>query len=178
MGIGAQPLLDQWMWPTRTWPRFVSFALLPSDWSLMIGPFVAGFVVAEGSFIRRDRTRFSFAVALGSADAGMCEVLRAFFGVGTIVRSARRKAHYQDEVRYQVTGTEQLAAVVVPFMDAHLPRDSYKRQQYETWREALMARRATRQRQPLGRACEVDGCPHRARAKRLCRHHYYCAFGR
>ena len=143
-----------------------------------LAPFIAGFVVGEATFTGHGPRRFVFAVALGSDDDEMCQMLHAFFGVGSVQRSARRQAHFQDEVSFRVTGAEQLAAVVVPFMDTHLPRDSYKWHQYEVWREALAKHRLDRIRQPGGRTCEVDGCLTPARAQRLCRSHYYAEFGR
>lgn len=90
----------------------------------------------------------------------------------------RRRLHYDDECVYSVSGTEQLVRVIVPFMDAHLPRDSHKWQQYVAWRDDLLAYRAGRARVAGGRTCTVDGCEERARAKGLCRRHYDAAYGR
>ncbi len=67
----------------------------------------------------------------------MCELARAAFGVGGIVRSPRRKAHYDDEVAFQVQSLWDLVEVVVPFMDEHLP-PCHKRDQYLAWRAALL----------------------------------------
>src|SRR5437868_8237236 len=86
---------------TGSGPRGVSFSLLPVD-RLLMGPFLAGFVMAEGTFTRTDPPRFTFAVRLGESDAGMCESFRKFFGVGTVHHYARRKPHYDDEVVFQV----------------------------------------------------------------------------
>jgi hypothetical protein len=103
--------------------------------------FAAGFVCAEATFTTsRTPTRksFTFAVALGAADTGACEWLHAFFGCGTIHHYARRRAHYDDEVRFQVRRLADLVDRVVPFMDEHLPV-SYKRDQYLAWRAELLA---------------------------------------
>lgn len=133
--------------------------------------FIAGFVAAEGCFTGwhgSTKRTFVFSVGLGATDAGMCELMHDFFGVGTIVRSARRKAHYDDEVAYRVSAQRELLGVIVPFMDAHLP-PSHKREQYLAWRAALLeywehdAKRV--------RACTVEGCDRPRRAHGLCRHH-------
>jgi hypothetical protein len=104
--------------------------------------FVGGFVAAEGTFFVTRRTErlkvFTFAVGLGATDAETCELLHTFFGCGSIVRSARRQAHYDDEVRFQVRRRADLVTRVVPFMDEHLP-PSYKRTQYAVWRSELIA---------------------------------------
>ena len=110
--------------------------------------FIAGFVAAEGTFVVSrlpTKKAFTFATALGATDSGTCELLHAFFGCGSIVRSYRRQAHFDDEVRFQVRRRADLVTRIVPFMDQHLP-PSYKRQQYETWRTELL---------------EYDELPHR-----------------
>ncbi len=100
----------------------------------------------------------------------MCEAMSAFFGVGTIVRSARRKAHYDDEIQYRVTAQRALLDAIVPFMDQHLP-PSHKREQYLAWRADFLdyweheAKRV--------RPCTIDGCERPRRAHGLCRHHLY-----
>ncbi|MCU1430336.1 MAG: endonuclease [Actinomycetia bacterium] len=133
--------------------------------------FVAGFVAAEGAFIASGRPPvFSFVVGLGATDADTAELLHGFFGVGYVRWFARRKAHYDDEVRWTVRALADQVNVIVPFMDAHLPV-SHKRAQYLVWRDALFEHwehGARRQR-----TCTLDGCdaPHRAHG--LCRHHLY-----
>jgi hypothetical protein len=100
---------------------------------------LAGFVAAEGTFVRsRDGRRFRFAVALGATDAGTCELLHHFLGVGSVRTYPKRKAHHDDEVVFAVTSRGALREVVVPFLDEHL-RPCHKRQQYEVWRRALLA---------------------------------------
>jgi hypothetical protein len=139
--------------------------------------FVAGFVAAEGSFIRTHagtRPRFGFAVALGATDAAACELLQEFFGVGHVRWYARRKEHYDDEVQFTVGALVDLVNVVVPFMDVHLP-PCHKRTQYEKWRRDLLEYWDIRARRR--RPCTVEGCDTLSRAKGLCRHHYYKAHG-
>jgi hypothetical protein len=104
----------------------------------------------------------------------MCEVLRAFLGVGSVVSSPRHKPHHDDEVCYTVQRTRDLAEVIVPFMDAHLPA-SYKRTQYEAWRAAVVDQWRAR---GANRSCTVDGCDEPRRAMGLCRAHYYVAYDR
>jgi len=104
----------------------------------------------------------------------MCGLLSAFFAVGSITRSPRRKSHYDDEVAFVVGSARELVEVIVPFMDEHLP-PSHKRVQYLAWRERLLdhwERRAKRVR-----PCTVDGCDAPRRAYGLCRRHLYEARG-
>ncbi len=141
-----------------------------------LAPFVGGFVAAEAHFsVAGSPPKFSFAVGLGSADARTCEVLHAFFGVGSVHRRVRRRPHYDDEVAFQVRALPDPVGVVVPFMDEHLP-PSHKRSQYLRWREALMPYWdvAARRR----RSCSVAGCDQQSRCSGLCRRHYYVAHGR
>ena len=105
-----------------------------------VADFLGGFVAAEGSFTAStlpSRLAFTFAVALGATDADTCDLLHDFFGCGTIHHYPRRKAHYDDEVRFQVRKLRDLIERVVPFMDEHLPA-SYKREQYLVWRTQLL----------------------------------------
>jgi len=130
--------------------------------------YVAGFVCAEGSFIRTGN-RFRFAVGLGALDTDSCDQLLRFFGVGRLNRSPRRQRHYDNEISYYVQALAELVDVIVPFMDAHLPA-SYKRTQYLAWRAALLdyweheARRV--------RPCSFPGCPEPRRIHGLCRPHF------
>ncbi len=141
--------------------------------------YFAGFVAAEGCFTgTSDNSRFTFCVGLGATDRETVQAFHTFFGVGRIATSPRRKAHYDDEVQYAVGSVHDLIGVIIPFMDEHLP-PSHKWEQYLDWRERLFdfwdhrARRAWPRRH-----CSVDGCRNLPRAKGLCRHHYYKAYGR
>lgn len=136
----------------------------------LLASFLGGFVAAEGCFTGNGSRRFRFNVGLGATDADMCDVFAATLAVGHIVRSQRRKAHYDDEVQFTAQSVRELVEVVVPFMDAHLP-PSYKRTQYLEWRARLLEhwehsarRRAT---------CLVDGCAAPAKAYGLCRPHLW-----
>jgi hypothetical protein len=133
---------------------------------------LAGFFAGEGCFTRSGN-KFTFVVALGATDQAMCETLRDYFGVGHVYWHRRRKPHYDDEVKFQVRKFSDLVAVVVPFMDEHLP-PSYKREQYETWRAELFdywdnsAKRV--------RPCSVEGCERPRKAYGVCRYHMYRLF--
>jgi len=135
-----------------------------------LAAFIGGFVAAEGCFTGAGPRRFRFSVGLGSCDAGMCELMHEQFGVGHLVRSPRRKAHYDDEVQFTVQATRDLVEVVVPFMDAHLP-PSYKREQYLEWRGRLLEywEHGFRRR----KRCIVEDCDAPARAYGYCRRHLW-----
>lgn len=136
-----------------------------------LAAFLAGFVVAEGCFTgTRSGPRYRFSVGLGACDAGTCEMLHEFFGVGSLHRSPRRKPHYDDEVTYAVRSARELVEVVVPFMDEHLLA-SYKRVQYLEWRARLLDHWEHRARRV--RPCTIEGCDAPRRAHGLCRHHLY-----
>lgn len=104
----------------------------------MNGPFVAGIVAAEGSFTRSGDRRFRFAVHVALDDVGLCHALAVFFGVGRVYSYPRRRPHYKDEAVYVVQSLPELAAVVAPFMDRHLPPGE-RRTQFELWRLELAA---------------------------------------
>jgi hypothetical protein len=136
-----------------------------------LADFISGVVVGEGCFTKTGNPpKFTFSVGLGAADATTCSLLKLLFGVGLIVRSSRRKPHYDDEVVFQVRKFNDLLTVIVPFMDEHLP-PSYKRRQYEVWRAELIA--YWDQRAKRVRPCEVPDCDEPRRAHGLCRHHLY-----
>lgn len=139
-----------------------------------IAAFLGGFIAGEG-YLRSGSGQTACVVALGATDAGMCELLHEFMGVGRVRRYARRAPHYDDEVVWVVRSLRDLVEVVVPFLDEHLP-PSYKRVQCEAWRAELLTywhEQAKRRRR-----CTVDGCERPQRAKGLCRAHYYAAYGR
>jgi hypothetical protein len=135
-----------------------------------IADFLGGFTAAEGTF-GRSGTRFRFAICLGAADRGMCELFAAYLGVGHITTSPRRKPHYDDEVTFAIQSLRELVNFVVPFMDEHLP-ESYKRKQYLSWRANLLDYVENKARKPR-RQCTVDGCDLPARAHGLCRRHLW-----
>lgn len=140
-----------------------------------VGAFLAGFVAAEGTFTQSgEPPKFTFSVGLGATDRGACEMLGTFLGAGRVFASPRRKPHYDDEVTFHVRSFPDLLGVVVPFMDEHLP-PSYKREQYQAWRERLLdywEHRAKRVR-----PCMVEGCDAPRRAHGLCRRHLYSRLG-
>lgn len=139
-----------------------------------LAAFLGGFFAGEG-YLRAGEHGFDCTVALGASDAGMCELLRDFLGVGRVRRYARRKAHYDDEAIWVVRSLPELVEVIVPFLDEHLP-PSYKREQYLVWRAELMAYWDERARRR--RPCTAAGCDEPRRARGLCRRHYYAAYGR
>ncbi len=99
---------------------------------------------------------------------------REVLDCGRLQESARRQAHYDDEIAFSVAAIRDHIRVTMPFMDEHLPV-SYKRDQYLEWRGRLLdywehdAKRV--------RACSVPGCAAPRRARGLCRRHLYSAHG-
>ncbi|HEX5265252.1 MAG TPA: LAGLIDADG family homing endonuclease [Acidimicrobiales bacterium] len=143
-----------------------------TDWASFVGGLIAG----EGTFVCTGRRpSFTFSIRLGAADGDLLREVKEFFGCGTLHWYPRRKAHYDDEMVFQVRRLADLVGVVVPYMDEHLP-PSYKRLQYEAWRDKLVLYCDQRPRGP--RRCAVPGCTEPARALDRCRHHYYLLTGR
>jgi hypothetical protein len=103
--------------------------------------------------------------------------LHDHLGCGRIARHGRRKPHYDDEVVFVVKRLRDLVEVIVPFMDEHLP-PSYKRDQYQVWRAALVDYWQRGARRPGRRPCTIAGCDRPQRAKELCRHHYFKEYRR
>jgi len=136
--------------------------------------FIGGFVAAEGTFTSTGR-RFRFAVALAHQDHETCQRLSRWFGVGRIYHSARRSPQHADAVVYQVQSLTDLVAVIVPFMEEHLPA-SHKRDQFEAWSRELLSYVETRARRRG--TCGVSSCSRPHRAKGLCRQHYFTRFRR
>ena len=135
---------------------------------------IAGFVVGEGTFTSTKRAH-TFAVMLAEVDALSCELLRSFFGVGSVYHYPRRKAHFDDFVLFQVRKTADLVQVIVPFMDEHLP-PSFKRQQYTEWRARVMQfwDHDMKRRRP----CKIEGCELLQKGRGVCRRHYYALYGK
>lgn len=138
-----------------------------------LAAFIAGFVCAEACFV--GGKRFAFSIGLGEADAASCRLALESFGVGHVRHYARRMEHYDDEVVFSVQSLRDLVEVVVPFIDEHLA-PSFKRAQHESWRTALLEHWDVHAKRR--RPCTTAGCGELARARGLCRHHYYAAFGR
>ncbi len=139
---------------------------------------IGGFVAAEGCFSATEigaHRRFTFQVGLGASDTSVCETLQEALGIGRLVTYERRRAHYDDEIAFVVTRMRDLVEVIVPFMDAHLP-DSYKKIQYETWREELISYWTNKARRR--RPCRLDRCSLTAVAHGLCRAHLWSEMGR
>ena len=101
--------------------------------------FVAGFVVAEGAFVRSDGgRRHAFTVALGARDGATCDALRDFFRVGHVYRYPPRRPGTDGAAIFTVQARADLVDIVVPFADHFLP-NRRKRSQYLDWRATLLA---------------------------------------
>jgi hypothetical protein len=134
-----------------------------------IADYIGGFVAAEGCFhVRPSNGGFSFTVSLGASDEEMIELLHEFFGCGFVTRWPRRRPHYDDEATLTVKKLRDLVEVMVPFMDAHLPR-SYKLHQYVAWRAELLRYWTER----AVRTCSAPGCNVTRRGEGLCGAHRF-----
>ena len=133
--------------------------------------FLGGFVAAEGYFgFDEKQPKFRFALGLGAQDQNTCRIFQKTLGIGRVYTYTRRKSHYDDEVTYVVQSLKELVQVIVPFMDDHLPT-SYKRIQYEKWREDLLSYWEHKARKI--RVCSVKGCNNFRRSHGVCRKHLW-----
>lgn len=138
-----------------------------------VAAWVGGFVAAEGSFTvhRFGRVKkFVFKVELGGRDPEPVALIQRFMKVGRIEKFARRRAHYDDVIRYVLPSLGDQVRVVIPFMDEHLP-PSYKRQQYLAWREELVEYWEHQAKRV--RPCTVEACETPRRAHGMCRKHLH-----
>ena len=110
---------------------------MATRFDVMRPEFVAGFVVAEGCFVRTGSPpRHAFTIGLGAADADLCEALWRFFGVGNVYRYPPRRAGHDGTAIFTVQRRRDLLDVIVPFFDASLP-PSRKLDQFTHWRASL-----------------------------------------
>jgi hypothetical protein len=115
------------------------------------------------------------AIAVGAVDASMCEMAQNVLGVGHIRSYTRRHPHFDDETVFAVQSVRDLVAVVVPFLDAHMP-PCKKRDQYLVWRHKLI--RFWNNDMKRRRPCTEDGCDKPQRGRGVCRRHYYVRYGK
>src|SRR3954466_10985679 len=100
--------------------------------------FVAGFVVAEGCFVRTGTPpRHAFTVGLGDSDSALCFELQRFFGAGNVYRYPPRRAGHEGTATFTVQRRADLVDVIVPFFDHFLP-PTRKLDQFLAWRESLL----------------------------------------
>jgi hypothetical protein len=107
---------------------------------------VVGFVDGEGCFsisVVRNRVcklgwqvQHEFSVTQGATSRHALELLREFFGVGTLILNRRHDNHREPLWRFSVKRRADLVEVVVPFFEEH-PLITAKRADYELFREAL-----------------------------------------
>lgn len=136
----------------------------------------AGVIAGDGHFsVSPDGRSFALVVQVDEADLELCQGLRSAFGVGTVRVGPPRRPGGRRVAVFQVRRLGDLAEVVVPALDAWLPR-CHKRSQFDRWRDVLLARWRSGTRRP--RVCTLEGCEQRHRARGLCRRHYYEQFRR
>ena len=117
---------------------------------LGIEQWIVGFVDGEGCFscpIQRNRTMTlgwqvqpRFAVVQGERSVHVLELLRDFFGCGSIYRNRRRDNHKEDLFVYNVYRLEHLSVTIVPFFEAN-PLRTAKLEDFLKFRQILMMMR-------------------------------------
>jgi hypothetical protein len=167
-------------------PRSSTF----SDMSDSIGYALAGLVAAEGSFwvsqrgqpftqTGEPRLRFGFGVRMANRDRPLLVSLRDFLACGAIYDAQTpRSPNWLLTTAFSVTSQRDHLERVIPFADRYLLACA-KRDQFELWRDQLLAYRLNRPSQ-YGRGpsqCSVPGCQRPVRGRGKCRHHYYLETG-
>ena len=148
---------------------------------------LGGLVAGEGSFLIRPspkpfadgspRLRFGFQVKMARRDRPILEALRTFLGVGAVGDSPARRREWQPESAYNVNSIKSARTAVIPFAERYLLPNA-KRDQYESWRNALAAYVAAHPEVDRRRGiCSVEGCDEFVRGRGLCTRHYYAVTG-
>jgi hypothetical protein len=111
-----------------------------------IEQWIVGFVDGEGCFsisvVRNRGCRLSWqvqrelSVTQAAHSRGSLEVLRAFFGCGTIIENRRADNHRYDLQRFSVKRRSDLENVIVPFFEQH-PLITAKRSDFELFRQVV-----------------------------------------
>jgi hypothetical protein len=154
-----------------------------------VGHTFGGLVAAEGCFsvgqrgqaftrTGTPRLRFKFHVTMAAWDRALLIRFRAFLGCGALSDRPPAKPGWQPTVTLAVASEQEHLLVTIPFAERFLP-PSHKRDQFEAWRDQLLAYRQHRPSQ-YGRGpstCSEPGCEAPVRGRGKCRHHYYLETG-
>jgi hypothetical protein len=120
------------------------------------------------------RRRFVFSLTMAVRDRPLVEQLRTFLGCGSIRVAKPGKPHHQPTAVLTVASERQHLEFVIPFSEQYL-LPCAKRNQFERWRDELLAYRRDRPSR-YGRGlsiCSVPGCGRPVRGRGVCRIHYY-----
>lgn len=125
-----------------------------------------------------ERLRFVFTVAVASRDRPLLETLQEFLGWGSISSQGSRRPGWLPTSTFCINSRRAHHAATIPFAEQYL-LPSAKRQQYERWRDAVLAYEVEHpSRWGKGPSnCSVPGCDQPVRGRGLCRSHYYRATG-
>jgi hypothetical protein len=118
---------------------------------------LGGLVAGEGCFrstTRRERfadgsarVRFVFELSLATADRPLLVALQSFLGAGTIDDRGVRRHGWSPESRLTIASERSHLASTIPFAERFLA-PCRKRQQFEAWRDELLAYRRSRPWRP------------------------------
>jgi hypothetical protein len=115
---------------------------------------------------------------MATRDRSLLEQLREALGFGSIQDRKPARQGWQPTSVFSVASRKAHVAATIPFMEQFLLH-SAKREQFEQWRDALLAYDVRHPNPALrGRSvCSVEGCTAYVRGRGLCRRHYYRATG-
>jgi hypothetical protein len=131
--------------PTGVWPEEAT----PDNQQERPGleQWIVGFVDGEGCFscpIQRNGTMTlgwqvqpRFAVVQGERSVHVLELLKDFFGCGSIYRNRRRDNHKEDLFVFNVFRLQHLTEIIIPFFEAN-PLRTAKLEDFLKFRQVLM----------------------------------------
>ncbi len=137
------------------------------------GIWLAGFTDGEGSFTLRQEHRIytsgtkctvssaAFAIGLRSDDFAILSTIQSFFSCGEIQNRERfnpTTPNGKPSSDYRVQSVSDLAAIVVPFFDAH-PLLAKKKRDFAIWREGVLLCDAIKRRKRLMRGGRTGTLP-------------------
>ena len=114
--------------------------------------YVVGLVDGEGSFtafvrnlnqsterIRRTRIEPRFYIKLIDKDRAVLDLLKSFFGCGSVYYQKDSRVNHQNCYRYEVFNREELNKIIIPFFKKHPLQFPSKAKDFEIFCEIMKA---------------------------------------
>lgn len=117
---------------------WIDLSLVDSDFA----HFISGFTAGEGSFVRtkqsgRDRDRYRFQITMAEWDENILYDIQEELGCGNIHHYDARNSNEQPQAHFRVNQFGDLYKRIIPFFEKYPLRCTYKREQFEDWRQDI-----------------------------------------